>query len=62
MKWSLALTFKIKVCVVSMNVFARFDEIPLIAHRVIKITKRFGRNNIIHKELQKEISNKINWQ
>ena len=62
MKWSLALTFKIKVCVVSMNVFARFDKIPLIAVRVIKITKRFGRTNRIHKELQKEISNKINWQ
>ena len=39
-KWSQALTFLIKLCFVSMNVFARFNALPLMTLKVIKETKR----------------------
>ena len=33
------------ICIVDMNLFARFDEIPTMSLQDIKETKRYGRTN-----------------
>ena len=37
--------FVLSICLAYMNMFARFDENPAMALRVIKETKRYGRTD-----------------
>ena len=37
--------FIISICPVEMNVYARFDEIPSMTLKDIKITKRYGQTD-----------------
>ena len=43
------------ICLVDINMFTRFDEIPTISLQDIKETKRYGWN-ACHLELQREIT------
>ena len=43
--YELALTFLLKVFVVNMNTFARFDEIPAMTLQDIKETNRYGQTD-----------------